>query len=303
MQDMGRGRALRLGVGAAFGGVLLAIVIAEIAHTEDVNVLATLRKADIVLLAAAAVAAAWRYLFSGALLRLLTGFDYALSVRIATAALAVGALVPGSQLPGGGIAYRELLRRGFPRRRALAVSTALVLVVPAASMALLAGPALLISGTKSPLPAGWSAILDVLGIAFLVVAAAILLVVAVGRRANHAPASLAFGVCGWLADAACLWLTIQALHIDLDAATIPAACVAAAAIMAIPAVPGGIGTVEAAVPFILAAGATSYADAALAVIVWRVFSFWIPTLAGAAALISLTHPIRLRTAWGRTIVP
>jgi putative heme transporter len=300
---MGRGRAVRLGVGAAAGGILLAIVIAETAQAEDVNVLATLRKADIVLLAAAAVAAAWRHLFSGALLRLLTGFDYALSVRIATAAVALGALVPGSQLPGGGIAYRELLRRGVPRRRALAVSTALVLVVPAASMALLAGPALLIAGLWAPFPGGWRVVLDILGIAFLVMAGAILLVVAVGRRANHAPASLVFGVCGWLADAACLWLTIQALHIDLGAATIPAACVAAAAIMAIPAVPGGIGTVEAAVPFILAAGATTYAEAALAVLAWRVFSFWIPTLAGACALASLRRPLHVRTAWGRTIAP
>ena len=301
---MGRGRALRLGMGAAGGGVLLAIVIAERAQAGDARgVVETLRGADVALLAAAAVAAAWRYLFSGALLRLLTGLQYGLSVRISTAALAVGALLPGSQLPGGGIAYRELLRRGIPRRRALAVSTALILVVPAASMALLAGPALLISGLWSPLPSGWRAVLDVLGIGALVLAAAILLVVAVGRRANHAPASLAFGIGGWLADAACLWLTAQALHIHLDAAAIPVACVAAAALIAIPLVPGGVGLVEAAVPFILAAGATSYSDAALAVLAWRVFSFWIPTLAGAGAFLSLTHSFRLRTALGRTIVP
>ena len=47
--------------------------------------------------------------------------------------------------------------------------------------------------------------------------------------------------------------------------------------MAIPAVPGGVGTVEAAVPFILATGfVKSYAEAALAVLAWRVFSILAP---------------------------
>ena len=118
-------------------------------------------------------------------------------------------------------------------------------------------------------------------------AAAILLVVAVGRRAHHAPASLGFGVGAWIAEGVCLWFTAHALHIGIDAAVIPLACLAAAAIMAIPLVPGGVGTVEAAVPFILATGSTSYAEAALVVLVWRVLSFWIPTAAGAGALASL----------------
>jgi putative heme transporter len=286
---------MRLGAGAAAGGILLASVVVEVARANDGHgVGETLRGADVALLVAAAVAQAWRYLFSGALLRLLTGFEYALAIRISTAALTLGALVPGAQLPGGGIAYRELLRRGIPRRRALAVSTALVLVVPAASLALLSGPALLVSGVKSNLPASWRAILDLLGIAALMLAAAILLVVAVGRRAHHAPASLAFGAGAWAADAACLWLTAQALHIDLNAATIPVAYLAAVAIMAIPAIPGGVGTVEAVVPFILATGSTSYAEAALVVIAWRVLSFWLPTAAGAGALVTLHRPARVR---------
>ena len=301
---MGRGRALRLGMSAAAGGVLLGIVIADVARADDVSVMATLRGADVALLVAAAAAQTWRYLLSGALLRILTELQYSLSLQISTAAVAIGALVPGAHLPGGGIAFRELRRRGIPRKRALAVSTALILVVPAASMALLAGPALLISGIASPLPGGWRLIIDILGVAACFVAVAILLVVAVGRRANHAPASLALGACGWVADGACLWLTAQALHIHLDPATIPVAYVAAAAIIAIPAIPGGVGLVEAAVPFILAAGiTTSYAEAALVVLTWRVFSFWIPTVAGAGAYASLHHPFHLRTALGRTIVP
>jgi len=292
---MGWGRAIRLGTGAAAGGVLLAAVIVEVAQSDDVrSVGEILRSADVALLVAAAAAEAWRYAFSGALLRLLTGFEYAVSVRISTAALAIGALIPGSHLPGGGIAFRELRRRGIPRRRALAVSTALILVVPAASLALLAGPALLISGAYSELPPNWRAILDLLGIAGLMLAAAILLVVAVGRRAHHAPASLGFGIGAWLGDAVCLWLTAAALHIDVDTATIPVAFLAAAVIMAIPAVPGGVGTVEAAVPFILATGSTSYAEAALAVLAWRVLSFWLPTAAGAGALVTLHRPARIR---------
>jgi uncharacterized membrane protein YbhN (UPF0104 family) len=287
---------MRLGAGAAAGGILLATVVAVIAQSGDGHsVSQTVRDADVALLVAAAVAQAWRYLFSGALLRLLTGFQYATSIRISTAALTLGALVPGAQLPGGGIAYRELLRRGIPRRRALAVSTALVLVVPAASLALLSGPALLLSGVKSDLPSSWRAILDLLGIAALMLAAAILLVVAVGRRAHHAPASLLFGAGAWGADAVCLWLTAHALNIDINAATIPVAYLAGAAIMAIPAIPGGVGTVEAAMPFILATGSTSYAEAALVVLAWRVLSFWIPTAAGAGSLATLhRRPSRVR---------
>jgi uncharacterized membrane protein YbhN (UPF0104 family) len=276
--------------------VLLAAVIAEVAEASSQSVGDTLRGADVALLVAAAAAEAWRYLLSGALLRLLTGFQYAVSIRISTAALAIGALVPGANLPGGGIAFRELRRRAIPRRRALAVSTALILVVPAASLALLAGPALLISGTSSDLPSSWRAILDLLGIAALMLAAAILLVVAVGRRAHHAPASLVFGIGAWLGDAACLWLTAAALNIDIDPATIPVAFLAAAAIMAIPAVPGGVGTVEAAVPFVLATGSTSYADAALVVLAWRVLSFWIPTIIGAGSLVTLHRPTGVRPA-------
>jgi putative heme transporter len=279
---------MRLGAGAAASGILLAAVLVEVARADEtLSVSGTLRGADVVVLAAAAAAEAWRFVLSGALLRLLTGFGYALSIRISTAAITLGALVPGSQLPGGGIAFRELLRRGVPRRRALAVSTALVLVVPAASLALLAGPALLIAGTQSDLPASVRAILDLLGIAALMLAAAILLVVAVGRRAHHAPASLGFGMCAWIADAVGLWLTAHALHIVIDPAVIPLACLAAAAIMAIPAVPAGLGVVEAAVPFILATASTSYAEAALVVLVWRLLSFWIPTAAGAGALATL----------------
>ncbi len=302
---MGRGRALRLGASAAAGGVLLGIVIADVARADDgPSVMETLRGADVALLVAAAAAQTWRYLLSGALLRILTELQYSLSLQISTAAVAIGTLVPGSHLPGGGIAFRELRRRGIPRKRALAVSTALILVVPAASMALLAGPARRISGIASPLPGGWRLVIDVLGVAACFLATAILLVVAVGRRAHHAPASLAIGACAWVADGACLWLTAQALHIHIDAATLPVAYIVAAVIIATPAIPGGVGLVEAAVPFILAAGiTTSYAEAALVVLAWRVFSFWIPTLAGAAAYASLHHPLHLRTAWGRTIVP
>ena len=53
---MGRGRALRLGMSAAAGGVLLGIVIADVARADDVSVMATLRGADVALLVAAAAA-------------------------------------------------------------------------------------------------------------------------------------------------------------------------------------------------------------------------------------------------------
>jgi uncharacterized membrane protein YbhN (UPF0104 family) len=50
------------------------------------------------------------------------------------------------------------------------------------------------------------------------------------------------------------------------------------------------------VPFILATGSTSYAEAALAVLAWRVLSFWLPTIVGAGALATLHRPTRVRPA-------
>ena len=68
----------------------------------------------------------------------------------------------------------------------MAVSTALILVVPRPGSWRLAA-ALLISGLASPLPAGWRPRIHVLAVAAVFVAAAILLVVAVGAGNTTPP--------------------------------------------------------------------------------------------------------------------
>ena len=45
---MGRGRALRVGAGAAMGGILLAVVLADVARSDDaLSVRETLRNVDV----------------------------------------------------------------------------------------------------------------------------------------------------------------------------------------------------------------------------------------------------------------
>ena len=284
---------VRLVVGTLAGVALLVAVLQIRSQAHHARgVIPTLRDADPALLALAILAELLAYLAPGVMLRVLVPrLPYAATMRIAVAALGAGALLPGQPLPGGGIAYRELRRRDVPAKRAAAASTALMLVIPAASMALLAGPGLLVSGLRSPLPAGWRGVVDAAAVASFLLALAIVLLVAVRRTGDRVPTVLALGALAWVADAACLWLTGEALHIHLDPASLPVAYVTAAVIIALPVLPGGLGAVEATVPLILAAGGDpSYANAALVVICWRVLSFWIPTVAGVGALASLNPP-------------
>ena len=287
----------------------MLVVLTVLGEAHDTRgALATLRDAQPGLVAAAALAEALSYLaIALVLVQLVPGLAVRASACIAVAAFGAGSLVPGQ--PAGGIAVtvRELVRRGLPVRRATPPAAILLAGVPAASMALLAGPTLVASAAWAPLPDGWRALVAVLGALALVLGGAIALALAGPARLGGRPIArlpfwpadpsgrrrrgrvLALGAAYWAADAACLWLVARALGVQLPLATLPIAYVVGAVVIAIPLLPGGLGGVEAAVPLVLSAGSVRYGDAVLAVLAWRALSFWLPAIAGVGCLALLAR--------------
>jgi putative heme transporter len=309
-RSSGRWRALQVLAGVALGVALVVIAIdlrSQARHAE--GVLPVLRRADARLLVAAVSFEVASYLAPGALLRLLVGeLPYRTSLRIAVAALGVGALLPGQPAPGAGIAYRECRRRGVAAGRATRASALLMVGVPAASMMLLAGPALVTSALLAALPAGWNGVVWAAAGLSLVLGAATLYVLVrpsalqggagegriarllahLGGRRRFATA-LGLGIVAWVADALSLVTVAAALDVRLPAAAIPLAYVTSAVIAALPFVPGGLGGIEVTLPLVFSAAGGSYADAVLVVLAWRVISYWVPTMAGLVALVSLNR--------------
>src|SRR5512144_2997969 len=179
-QRSSRVRVLRVVAGAALAALLVVVVLTLLGEAHDTRgALATLRDAQPELVAAAALAEAVSYLMLAlALAQLVPGLALGTSACIAVAAFGAGSLVPGQ--PAGGIAVtvRELSRRGLPMRRATAPAALLLAGIPAASMALLAGPTLVASAAWAPLPDGWRVLVAVLGALALALGGAIALALA-----------------------------------------------------------------------------------------------------------------------------
>jgi uncharacterized membrane protein YbhN (UPF0104 family) len=294
--------AIRIVIGCVVGIAIVAALLRVRSEAHDAGgVLSTMRDANRSLLAAAIVLEAGSYVAPALILRRLIpelGFGYA--QRVALASLGVGPLVPGNPASGTGIGYAELRRVRVTTGRAATASFALVIGIPAASMAMLAGPTLIGSGLATSLPDGWKGVVLVAGALALVLAAGTATVLVRGTRDDRAGRAvaalggspnamllLALGCLAWLCDAGCLWLTGVALHTRLPLAALPMAYVAAVAIGALPVLPGGLGAVEVTLPAIFAAGGSSYAASAVVVLAWRLLSFWLPTLAGLASLLWL----------------
>ena len=298
-QRPGMVRAL---IGCVVGlAVVLVLLRLRGEASSSGGVISTLRAGNQWLLAAALGVEAISYLLPGVVLaRLIPGLRYGSALRVALASLGVGSLIPGNPASGGGIGFVELRRLGVARREAAASSVALVIGVPAASMAVLAGPTLIGSGLAAPLPAGWRGVVLAAGLMAIALAGVIGVSLVSPRRIRHAERTLArvggpgnarallgLGLGAWAADAGCLWLTGIALQVRLPLASLPMAYIAGVAIMALPILPGGLGAVEATLPAIFAAGGASFPAAVIVVLTWRALSFWIPTAAGLGALASL----------------
>ncbi len=295
-------RRLRALVGLVIGVAMLAALVKLRSQARgSESILSSLRSANPLLVSLAAALEAVSYVLPGLeLSRLCPALPGWTAMRVAVGSLGVGPLLPGNPLTASGIAYTELRRARRPGGEALAASTAIVFGIPILSMLAIAGPALLGSGAFAPLPAGWRGVVLACGIAALCLAGASAAALA-GRLRGRRPARarellgggrqagllVALGVGAWICDSGCLWLTGRALGTDLPLASLPMAYIAAVAIMSLPVLPGGLGAVEVTVPAVFAAGGANYSSAVVAVLAWRVFSFWIPTLVGGLSLVSL----------------
>jgi uncharacterized membrane protein YbhN (UPF0104 family) len=307
VRPLGGVTPIRAAIGAV-ALVILAIVVvnllSEAHHTR--STLDTLRSARPVLVAAAVFAEAASYIATALVLALLAPRLRPLtSLRIAMAALGTGSLLPGQPVGSLAVTIRELTRRGIPGRRATQIAIVALVGVSASSMALLAGPTLVLSAIWAPLPSGWRGLVAFFGAIALVLGALIVaavvrprLLARMGRGrvqdALAAPSSgrlraqlVLLGIASWIADATCLWLIADSLGIRLPLATLPMAYVTGAVVIAIPILPGGLGGVEAAVPLVLATGHMRVGDALLAVLAWRALSFWLPAVVGLLCLASL----------------
>jgi hypothetical protein len=244
------------------------------------------------------------------------------AARITFAAIGVGNLVPGQPATETLIAYRELSARGVSRAQAVAAPLVMLVAVPTITMALLAGPTLLITGAGLGLPSGWripvlaaGALATVLGIGFVTLAlvsrirarlpqilrADPILTTMGGPSGAGVLVGLAF--IGFSADSLALYSAGHAVGANLPLAALPVAYIVATAATAIPVLPGGLGAVEVAVPLVFAAAGANYADAVLGVLAWRVLQFWIPTLAGLGAYLSLAIERRRRNRRAATGLP
>ena len=99
-----------------------------------------------------------------------------------------------------------------------------------------------------------------------------------GRR------SLVAGTVYWAGDAVCLWAALRSVGISLDPATLVLAYATGYAAMLLPLPFGGVGGVDAAMTYALTAVGVALAPALVAVAVYRLFGFWVPTVPALAAL-------------------
>jgi len=78
----------------------------------------------------------------------------------------------------------------------------------------------------------------------------------------------------WLADLACLLASLQAVGVAVPAFAVATAYVTVQLVRQVPVTPGGVGVVEASLFVGLTAAGASAAEAAAAVIIYRVLSCW-----------------------------
>ncbi len=104
------------------------------------------------------------------------------------------------------------------------------------------------------------------------------------RRARRA---LAWAAAYWLLQAGSLWCFAASLGRYPDPAVLFAAFGAASVAAALPLTPAGLGVVEVALPLLMTAGGITAGTATVAVLGWRLVSYWLPIPAGGIAYASL----------------
>ena len=108
----------------------------------------------------------------------------------------------------------------------------------------------------------------------------------------------------WLLQAGSLWCFTASLGRYLDPVVLFAAFGVASVAAALPLTPAGLGVVEVALPLLMTAGGITAGTATVAVLGWRLVSYWLPIPVGGIAYASLhllpggTAPARDRAGRG-----
>jgi uncharacterized protein (TIRG00374 family) len=110
-----------------------------------------------------------------------------------------------------------------------------------------------------------------------------------GRDREMLRKAVVWAAANWIFDAAALWAFVAAFGNYMNPVYLFVAYGVGNVLAAIPLTPGGVGLVEAAVPALLAGFGLRHPEgvAYIAVIGWRLVSFWLPIPIGAVMYISL----------------
>jgi uncharacterized protein (TIRG00374 family) len=111
--------------------------------------------------------------------------------------------------------------------------------------------------------------------------------------------ALCWAAVNWLLEATALWCFIASFGHYADPVLLFAAFGIANVAAALPLTPSGLGVIEVTLPLLLAGDGITKGVATLAVLGWRLASFWLPIPFGAAAYLSLCLPRGRRTGAGR----
>jgi glycosyltransferase 2 family protein len=91
----------------------------------------------------------------------------------------------------------------------------------------------------------------------------------------------------WLGNVGCLWAALGSVGISLPPAELLLAFATGHAATILPLPLGGVGGVDAAMTYALTVVGVSLAPALVAVAVYRLFAFWVPTAPALVALLLL----------------
>jgi uncharacterized membrane protein YbhN (UPF0104 family) len=272
---------------------------------------------------AVAVEALWVYAMSQVYRSALMAFGGTVPrlavLRIAMAAFTLSRILPGGGAAGGAVAARELIAAGNPALRTVTSMLSSWWISMTGLSALLVG-GIAASVASSVMPARYLIAPAVALTAFLGGGAALVVAArsprlharvarAITRGATRLDPDMAvdtsepvhtnvritgllvvfgWGMVVWITDAAALWLALAAFGWQVNIGVLLVAYGVANFIGALPELtPGWLGVIEASVAVTLAAFGVPEGIAAIAVLVYRLVSYWLPTAAGIPAAVSV----------------
>ena len=276
---------------------------------------------------AVAVEAGWVFAMSQVYRSALMAFGGAVSrkaaLRISMAAFTLSRMLPGGGAAGGAVAARELIALGNPALRtivsmlaswwitmtglsALVVSGIAIsvaggtlsqayLTAPVAALVgfVLGGAAIVVGARRPWLRTRLSAVIargaDRMG-SSMAASATRAPLDAVGRaiRISGVLAVFAWGLAVWILDATALWFSLAAFGWRVDIGVLLVAFGVANLISALPELtPGWLGVLEASVAVTLSAFGVPEGIAVVAVLIYRLVSYWLPTIAGIPAAVGV----------------